>query len=401
MLKDKFESLPRNLQRLLSPLVGLYRGYRKVLWDYRQEVIIYEGVEIASEKPLCVAYAGRFDEHKYWWLQTIFGNRYTSRSLGDVWVRRVLSRIRKAAPACAMAWIETTTVPRKLFRPRHGFSVPFWVEFEMDITDEALKTHNLRFKDIRRKIKKYGLTHLISREEKDFKFFYEQMHLPYIRGRHGKAARIPTYDFLRDVFLKEGKLLLVWQGDVPIAGVLIQYERGEAVLLCLGVTEGRFELVHRGGIGALIYFAVEELRKEGYQSFNFGGSRPLLQDGALRFKALFGSRVIGKKHLTDHRAQLYLFRDTPALRHYLKANPFIFVTDAGEYHRAVFLDSEMGDSHATIRKFLDHCWVDGLTGTHVYWMGGGDHCPDLSSDDRPQENCQWHFAEEIFSGFTP
>lgn len=171
-------------------------------------------------------------------------------------------------------------------------SVPEWIGARMALGEEAL-SRTMKGKSVRddlRRVRKSNLRYSVSHGDEDFDFFYSSMYAPYTRARFGDLTGTAPANYLRHAF-RRGGVLFAEQDRARLAG-LVYSRRGEVFRLVLvGTRKGKMGPVKMGALAALYVFAIQHARSMGCTVLDLGGSRPVLQDGVLRFKAKWRPRL--------------------------------------------------------------------------------------------------------------
>ena len=156
-----------------------------------------------------------------------------------------------------------------------------------------------------------------------------------------------TYDFVKRQFRKGGlfnDLLLIKEQDEYVAGVLLHYKKDKAKLSTLGVKDGNLDYVKNGAIGALFCFTFQWAREKGFAAIDFGGSRPFLKDGILRYKRKWNQKISNKKEIGFFVGVL---SETDGAKGFFLNNPFIYEDQTG-LNGAIFV---AGDRHLSADDF--------------------------------------------------
>lgn len=175
---------------------------------------------------------------------------------------------------------------------RDYLSVPEWIGARMALDEDTL-SRTMKGKSVRedlRRVRSRGLSYSVSHRDSDFDLFFARMYLPYARARFGDMAGTGEANYLRHSF-RRGGVLFVEQGGVRLAGLLYSRRRELLRLGVVGTWNGEAEPVKWGALAALDAFAIRHARSMGCTVLDLGGSRPVLQDGVLRFKAKWRPRL--------------------------------------------------------------------------------------------------------------
>jgi hypothetical protein len=120
--------------------------------------------------------------------------------------------------------------------------------------------------------------------------FWQTMHAPFMRKRHGEFAIVHNPTSLRRV-LRCGALVWVQRCGQHIAGCVVRQRGDRLLMVALGVANGEQKWVHSGAITALYRFCIEYAHEQGCTQIDFGVAMPILHDGLLRYKCRWGAQV--------------------------------------------------------------------------------------------------------------
>jgi hypothetical protein len=276
---------------------------------------------------------------------------------------------------------------------RNWFHIPLWIRGEINISGDInsiiRKQSSLR-SDLGR-IKKYDLVFETTNEESKFCDFYHDMYLPYIKKRYRDTAWIESYRTMKKEFSKCDLMLVKSKGET-IAGGIIAYKRFKARLWCIGVNQGNPDHVKEGALGALTYFTIKYLKDKGFESVDFGGSRPFMKDGVLNRKKKWGMRITEK---SDRCFILKLLQNTSGVKGFLINNPFIFNDDKGLVG-AVFVEKELLINDNFVEEICNRYYYPGLLKIAIFVIDGGDFIKSTISEHLQDMICV-RSAKDLFA----
>ena len=341
LLKRVYSVLPSGLRNAAHPLAKLYG----LLNGLRPEVWIVTGEEKGSHLPLSACLYTTTSEHRNYLLELIFGTSFRQRYLGRAWLWNVFRKFPKEARGCSMVFAEVHKSHLKLIGPGGGVVIPVWVSGEVDLPlpEQVMGSKSVR-SDLRR-IRNNAFECEITRDPKRFDDFYQNMYLPYIRGRHGESALLITREALKAQF-DQGDLILVKHRGEFIAGQVITYDGTFPSLRVLAVRDGNQHLVRLGAIGASYVFALQHLEAKGYRKVSFGRSRAFLRDGVLRFKRKWSQAIVSG---SAEKFLMKVVTDTAGTRAFLQSNPFIS-EHLGELRGNIFLAGDRPLTEQTLEE---------------------------------------------------
>ena len=169
----------------------------------------------------------------------------------------------------------------------------------------------------------------ISKDLKDFDFFYNDMYVPHIQKRFEDLADLDSYDQMRDSFLK-GFLLVIEEGKKSVAGVLCEIENDTLFARRTGILNGDEEYIKRGASSAEYYFALKFALEHGLSRVDLLRSRPFFNDGVYSTKRKWGAMVY-----PDRQSESWVFffipRYSEQTANFFAINPVIIHMDDKMY----------------------------------------------------------------------
>jgi hypothetical protein len=373
--------------RRVTPLREGMRVLKSAVARRRQNAYLLEGRERNSQQPLSVLFAGTAGTRNYI-ADVIFGSEWRETSRYSVWKRSVLRHARAAGGRQALAIIESDAVLASPPCAAAGFQVPCWVGGEKNLATAAeFARHSTHIKSDIRRIRKHGLHFRVTREAHEFDRFYHAMYLPYISRIFGDTAFLMSREEMQAA-LPQCELFLVTHNEQDIAGGILVYDDSDCVRgWSLGVRDGDDRWVRLGALAAFEHLQTGYLRDKGVRRLHRGGSRPFLNDGALRFKKNRGME------LTEHTAQSFVILpllDCAGVRGFLQHNPFIYLDD-GVMKGAAFLPQPLSSGQDVSKLFRD-LYIPGLDSLTLFCpgdAGGGTpglrDCGYIDSSGKPHE----------------
>lgn len=164
----------------------------------------------------------------------------------------------------------------------------------------------------------------------DFAFFYERMHLPTMRRRHGEATRSVPRDIAWHSLFRRGVLFFLCERGERVAGMLCRVDRGGLVLRLAGVLDGAEERYRSGTYMSLYVSILQWAVRKGLTRVDLSGAEPFLSKGIFQFKRKLHPHVAPPAtHFAGKTLVLCVRRDTPAVRDFLVANPVLTRADDG------------------------------------------------------------------------
>ena len=196
LLKKIHHSIPLRVRNIYMPVLSrcLY-FFQNHLNAFFPMVILYDGFELKSQKPLSFVYAGDIHQMYNYWDHIILSNGFQKRSLGRRFFWKIIPEIRKNFPNCGFLIMEQSSLTIPYLEKKPGFPIPFWVRTEIDIGPPMNRLFGHQRSDKERHIRKHRLSYEMTKDPKHFRDFYYNMFVPYIKKRYADAAGIDAYEF--------------------------------------------------------------------------------------------------------------------------------------------------------------------------------------------------------------
>jgi len=258
--------------------------------------------------------------------------------LGSVSIFQLPGRLRELRATADLTALKLDPVLIRLFFDSDYLRVPEWVRSSMPMpesVDKIASGHNSLRQDLRL-IRKHQLGYIESHSEEDLVEFFNTMYRPHGLGRHGPSAQLRSFASVQHA-MKRGALLWITCEGRKIAGVVLEFSKRRMILAALGAAGGDEGLMKKGALAATYYFSMQYGRSRGCSTVDFGGTRPSLYDGLLRYKRKWGA-VIDPKPLNASDTLVWWPILSPSIAAMLKTTPLVF-RDRGELS-ALHLDSE-------------------------------------------------------------
>ena len=247
---------------------------------------------------------------------------------------------------------------RWLFERTHLMVPEFlgtWLDVPEDPERLAHASHSLRM-DLR-VMRRAHFTYELSRKMEDFEVFYHKMYLPLVLNRYGEHAVIRSVSRVRRHF-RRGELLWVCKNGRRIAAGLLQRHGSVLHYMAVGTRNGESAARKMGAMTALYHRAITYAREFGLSRMDFGGVRPVLTDGLVRYKRKWGMR------LTTHPGSHYgLFvhwnRLSAPVAAFLAQMPLVF-RDRGKLSAVTAVATRKPATVAEAREIHHEIWMPGL-----------------------------------------
>jgi hypothetical protein len=235
------------------------------------------------------------------------------------------------------------------------------VDLWLTVPDDLNSLHRgNRKRDVRddlRRLRQNGLLYHISHADADFDVFYKDFYAPFVRKRFGKYAYIRNVQALRYRF-HQGGLLWVLHNDQRIAASIFHRQGTVHHSLGLGTIDGSYDVANLGALIATYYYEIEHAHRVGCKEINFGGSRPILTDGGLRYKRKWGMRLVEKTG-SYYEFLIHWERLDESVLALLSHTPLI-LRDRGKLSAVTAIQSEEPATQDEAEKAHHLLWTPGL-----------------------------------------
>jgi hypothetical protein len=229
--------------------------------------------------------------------------------------------------------------------------------------DVIRKSFSKNARRTERQIQENKLSYRISKDIKDFDFFYHRMYAVYAKLLFGPFAILLTYEKVREYF-ERGFLMFILQDEKPIAGRLA-YPDGET-LVCqfFGLLDGDKNYARIGAQRALYYFTIEYSKSIGLNLIDPKSSRAFLDDDVYRHKREWGSEIC---RCLDLKSSVYFFNlgSAAQVHRFYEQNPLVISTDNGLGVVVGQPASAVTGDATYIKKLSDNYFAPGLYEAYV------------------------------------
>jgi len=267
-----------------------------------------------------------------------FASKPECVSLGNVSIFQLPRRLRELRTTADLTAVKLDRALIKLRFRADYLRVPEWIRSSMQIPESiesvAAGRHSLG-QDLRL-IRKHQLGFVESHADEDLVEFYDTTYRPHGLGRHGPAAQLRSFASMRHA-MRRGALLWVTSEGQRVGGAVLELSKQRVILCAVGTIGGDESLMKKGVLAAGYYFSLQYGRAHGRTVFDFGGTRPSLNDSVLRFKRKWGA-VIDPNPLICSDTLVWWPVLNPSIAAMLKTTPLVF-RDHGALS-ALQLDSE-------------------------------------------------------------
>lgn len=345
---------------LIKRILGRIGPLGDFVAAFLPKVWILDGIERHSAQPLTVVFAGEVANKNYL-ADLIFDQNRDERLLGRRWIWRVARQRGPKGQAGALIIAEMGRRVRRMCGASYNYHVPCWIGGTIDPAAFVSRLQSRRsVKEDSRRLRKLNLTWEIGRNPADFDAFFRDMYVPYILSTYGAKAFMMSREAMIASAAKSEIFFIKMEGR-RVAGQLLVYENGGVRAWSLGVLNGDRGFVEMGAIKAMHFHLLAYLAEQGFRTVHFGGSRPFLRDGVLKYKKYLGLRV------TDDSPRSFAVRlpfGLPAVMGFLRGNPFIHKLD-GSYWGLVTVQQGTPEADQSIVDVHKALGLPGLAGLSI------------------------------------
>ena len=255
--------------------------------------VIVRGLEKHSQEPLTILYFGTGTHLEY-----LLGLTLAANPAREEYPR---TKAWRSATSIKEHGKEVDLVLLDLPWPYHRWvsrgqflESPSWLQQRLVLKntwEEVVKSFrkNTRGGQLR-KIRKYELEYRISSDSEAARTFYDDFYSSHLSARFGEAATLMPRSYVESCITR-GALLQVLSRQ-EVLGAVVLYPWGECLQLVFAGLNGdlhapRYKYV----FPALYYFSIRFGFEQGFRELDMTGSRPLLNDGLLRFKRQWGASL--------------------------------------------------------------------------------------------------------------
>jgi hypothetical protein len=289
-LNERFPNMVDDVLKWCFPYILPFK-------NLRVSIFILRGPTLMNGHPGTLLIAG--NEYKIDFLtRRFFDGEPQREKVGELPLWNLARTLKRLRTSVDLTIVHLDRLSACLFFDSDYLAVPTWVGSTLTVPEDVknLLKNNRNLKEDLRIVGRNKLSPEITQDEKDFEVFYKTMYVPFIRERHGEQAHIHDFCQLRRRFRRGGLLWVLNEGK-RISGVL--FERRGKILRSLAVGMVNWELGPRrtGAIVATYLFIIDHAKKLGCMLIDFGGSRPSLADGVLRYKRKWGVNPVEKRNI--------------------------------------------------------------------------------------------------------
>ncbi|WP_328437547.1 GNAT family N-acetyltransferase [Streptomyces sp. NBC_00444] len=221
--------------------------------------------------------------------------------------------------------------------------VHFVVDFDEDVEAVLGRIARGERRNFRQKCRQHDWQLSIERDPAWFEYFYDRIYRATMSERHGERQRIESKESAYECLFRNGILFVLSMDGERVGGHLCHWDQKTGVLTSrlLGVVDGAAEHYAAGALKVMHFLLIRWAGENDIRQLDFQGTEAFLSKGTYQLKRLFGTKVVlPPNHFGDKRLWLQVRRDTPEVRDFLVANPFLVVPEDGELEAVYFHDSD-------------------------------------------------------------
>ena len=253
-------------------------------------VTLLQGVLKGSDETITVLYVGRRLNYPYLCRMMFEEHEEVESEISNLFAfRRHMERMADTADVVVL---DLGWPYNRHYSKRGGYlEVPDWINLAIDFPEKwddvvrnfrrTARKHDLRL------IRRNGYRCETVRSRAAIETFYDDMYLPFVKHRHSAESVIaPRHHVIKRGL--QGQLVQVMRGDDIVAAGVIYPEREIMFSLWMGIPRKYVNEQPEAAISALYFFGIRYAFDNGYEVFDFTGTRAFLGDGAYQFKRRWG-----------------------------------------------------------------------------------------------------------------
>lgn len=359
-----YRNLPKKTKRILYPFVLPLKILYEAGLEIRFSVYILSGKGNNTETTIKMLYITSGKVLSYFTAR-IYEEAPVPIFIKKAYIWQLKRILNEQSTAVDLTLIDMHKFVPFFLKVKNAFLVPSSVGWTLNInkpTQEIINgfRKNTKVTDLRR-IRKFKYSYDVLSDLESLNFFYEKMHIPYMKKRHQEEAVINNLVFYKKI-LKSGELLFVKLNGEYIAAALCRKNGERYCLFRLGVLNGDEDFVKKGALAALYYFVILRAKEKNMKTIDFTNSRPFLSDGLLHYKRKWGTRVCQD---TTIERSLYLIVNRPQnAATIFSEQPFICL-DKGELKAVIFVTGDTETQNFDINNFNEKFAAPGITALKV------------------------------------
>lgn len=355
-----FRKLPKSVFRAVHPFVGpIIRYMRAKAFEKEFErsiVTKITGTAVNSKEPLRATVIGGELEANFYsnlLFEKIESKQQEHNSIASGEINSVVQKEKMKANIIISRASESQAEEYW----KKGFIVlPDQIQQELDIKSGTERIEK-KFKSILRAFavnkEVDDLKFETSYNPNDLDFFYEKMYVPLVKSRFKDTGFIYPIKELKEYFAS-GAIIFVLKGGKRIGGILLTKRNAKLNTVVLGVLGGDEGIIRSGYLPVMYHQAVRFAKENKFDLVNFGGSKPFVMDGVLRFKKKIGAKVLINESTPIINALYFPPIQSTAGKSFFDNNQFIIIRKSALAVVSAFTspDPEPSEVLRAVRKSL-------------------------------------------------
>jgi GNAT superfamily N-acetyltransferase len=336
--------------------------------NLRMPVVILRGQTRYGGNQAAVLVAGAEQEVDYL-ISRFFEGAPQRESKGKVALWNLAGTLKHLRASADLTIARVDRFSSRLFFGRDYLAVPEWVGTILTVPNDLAKLArgNSSLKSDLRIVERNKLIPEFTKSYQDFEKFYHGMYVPFTHKRYGQQAVIRNFYWMRRSF-RRGGLVWVTQNGQRISGVLYRRQGKTLQSLAMGTANGEWAFIKAGANVATDLFIVKHAKELCCNFVDFGGSRPSLNDGVLRYKRKWGMNLIDK-HDTYYDFLVHWNRCSSSVIAFLSNTPLIF-QDNGGLSAIKVIDCDKPATNDEAWKTYHSNWIEGLHRLYIIATSG-------------------------------
>lgn len=246
--------------------------------------------------------------------------------------------------------------------------IPPWVLLRLNLSDKWEDIFSAFSRNLRKRIRRVlsqGYQYITTHNQNHINYFYHEMYVPYTKARFGDAAFVYPEEIYRKI-IEQGEILFLFRDGRLLLGSLNKFEEDRLLLICAAAASDFPTAKFKGASDAMDYFCFLSAYEKGYRVVDFLGSRPLLEDGAFRYKQKWGTHI-DKFHRPLNDLYCKVLNLNNGVKAFLTNNPFIIKTQ-NSYRGRILIDTLVNIEE--IQNCIKRYQTPGLEGIDIFCTAG-------------------------------
>lgn len=304
---------------------ALLHQLRRFSGPARLDVVRLEGAARATGAGLCVAYIGNGANLQF--VQELLFATSSSQLIDTLAnALHVRARARRLTQSVDLLITDLTPLWDRLARSERDLRVDAWVSQTLDLPQTPGPNGRILPREIEREaarhVRRQQYAVEFTDDEAARREFYRSLYVPYVRARFGERAlqMDEAYFMARSAGHTLARLTAAGQ---PAASMTVDFKRGA---LHMGWYAAAANPPLRGASEVLDVLCIQHAYETGVRRIVMGQSRPTLNDGVVRYKARFGTRIAAMK-FPQPVLGISICRYSPALAASLNEPEFVAIVN--------------------------------------------------------------------------